>query len=100
MKARLILFSGILKLSPKEVEVLAAFVRAHHRLVDAGVKLNVFTPKVKKIVAKGLDMGNYNSLNGYIKTLKDKGVLKKIEGGYSIHPIALWQDDTITITFR
>ncbi len=102
MKAWLILFSGILKLTAKEIDVLAAFINAKLRLEAAGIKMNVFTPEVKKIVAKQLSMNNFNSLNVYIKSLKDKGVIYKGKesGLYLIHPVALWQEDKITIVFR
>jgi hypothetical protein len=98
-KSRLRCLSGILDITKKELEILAAFVDAQAALDDRGIEINAFSPEVKKIVAKGLGVDNYHNLNLYIKHLKDKGILKKVENGYVINSLVASRDDELTIKF-
>ena len=98
--SRLKCLSGILDITKKESEVLAAFVDAQAALDDRDIKINAFAPEVKKLVARNLNVANYHNLNLYIKNLKDKGLLTKVTDGYTIHPLAASRDDELTIKFQ
>ncbi len=65
-------------LTSKEIEVLEIFVSLQMKL---GQDRYVFTKKMKDQVATRLGIVN---LNGYIKKLKDKGILDKNKNGYYI----------------
>ena len=82
------LVSGVVRLTGEtltdmEIEVLSAFidVQLENKMLYAGF---AFSPQMKKEVAKRLNRKNFNTLNNYLKSLCDKKVLKRIEGGYEI----------------
>lgn len=83
------LFNGLFELTTKEMEVLAAFVTLHLHLKKVGVMANVFSSDMKKKVAEQLGFDNWNHLNVYIKQLRDKKAIRKIPGGYDIHPFLI-----------
>lgn len=70
-------FNGILELTDKELEVLSTFI-------DNSTTINLCSPENKKIVAKKLNVDNPNTLNIYVKRLKDKGAILKTKDGYSV----------------
>lgn len=61
-------FNGILELTQKELVVLAEFI-------DIGDPSNICTVETKQIVASNLGFTDFNTLNNYIKRLKDKKAL-------------------------
>lgn len=65
----LTLLNGILKLTPVELDVLAAFLE-YDAIVCA-------SKRARKVVAEKLGMKNVAVLNNYVKALKDKGVIYK-----------------------
>lgn len=65
----LTLLNGILKLTPVELDVLAAFVE-YDPFVCA-------SKAARKVVAEKLGMKNVAVLNNYVKALKDKGIIRK-----------------------
>ena len=67
------LLNGILKLTPVELDVLAAFLE-----VDPFVAA---TKTSRKLVADRLGMKNVAVLNNYVKALKDKGIIYKDQFG-------------------
>tara|TARA_R100001224_G_scaffold81644_2_gene51407 strand:+ start:1010 stop:1330 length:321 start_codon:yes stop_codon:yes gene_type:complete len=69
-------FNGILELTDKELLILS-------KLVDIGDK-NLCSPKSKKSVAEDLGIKDPNTLNNYVKRLKDKGAIVKIKSGYKL----------------
>ena len=73
-------FNGILELTDKELLVLSKFI-------DLSDTVNLCSPENKREVAKALDIKDYNTLNNYVKKLKDKGAIKKTKNGYTISPI-------------
>jgi predicted transcriptional regulator len=73
-------FNGILELTDKELLVLSKFI-------DLSDTVNLCSPENKREVAKVLDIKDYNTLNNYVKKLKDKGAIKKTKNGYTISPI-------------
>jgi hypothetical protein len=72
-------FNGILELTQKELEVLAA-------LIDTGELNDLCDIDTKKIVAKKLNLQDFNTLNNYIKRLKDKNALIKKGSKYILAP--------------
>lgn len=73
-------FNGILELTDKELLVLSKFI-------DLSDTVNLCSPENKREVAKALNIKDYNTLNNYVKKLKDKGAIKKTKNGYTISPI-------------
>jgi len=79
------IFNGVLKLTPKELEVLAVFLRLHIHLKEKGMpSVSPFTTAMKKVVAKRLGWSDFNALNVYIKRLHDKGAIKANDDDYDI----------------
>ena len=95
------LFNGIFNLTDSEIRILTEFLRVHLSLKNANRDENAFCTKMKKRVAKELDRDNFNSLNTYIKRLKDKGAIKPTNEGYEIHRILVpTNDNKIQITLK
>ena len=67
-------FNGILELTDKEMTVLSKFV-------DLGTTVNLCSAENKKLVAADMDIVDPNTLNIYVKRLKDKGAIKKTKNG-------------------
>lgn len=65
----LTLLNGILKLTPVELDVLAAFLEYD--------PIVCVSKRARKVVAEKLGMKNVAVLNNYVKALKDKGVIRK-----------------------
>ena len=65
----LTLLNGILKLTPVELDVLAAFVD-YDPFICA-------SKAARKVVVEKLGMKNVAVLNNYVKALKDKGIIYK-----------------------
>ena len=70
-------FNGILELTDKELEVLSNFI-------DLSTTINLCSAENKKLVASKLNIENPNTLNIYVKRLKDKGAITKTKDGYSL----------------
>ena len=70
-------FNGILELTDKEMTVLSKFV-------DLGTTVNLCSAENKKLVAADMDIVDPNTLNIYVKRLKDKGAIIKIKSGYKL----------------
>lgn len=78
-------FNGILELTDKELLVLSRFI-------DLSDTVNLCSTENKKVVADDLGIKDYNTLNNYVKKLKDKGAIKKTKDGYKLSPILKPQD--------
>lgn len=85
-------FNGILELTDKEMTVLSLFL-------DLGVTVNLCSAENKKLVADSMKIADSNTLNIYVKRLKDKGAIKKTKNGYQLAPI-LKRDDAVIIEIR
>ena len=70
-------FNGILELTDKELEVLSNFI-------DLSTTVNLCSSENKKLVANKLNIENPNTLNIYVKRLKDKGAIQKTKNGYTL----------------
>jgi len=77
-------FNGILELTDKELLVLSKFI-------DLSETINLCATENKKVVAESLGIKDPNTLNNYVKKLKDKGAIKKTKDGYKLSPILLPQ---------
>jgi len=89
--------NGILKLTDREVEVVAAFIRYDQE--------NAATPSARKYVAEELEMKSVAVLNNFVKALKDKGVIVAVpneRNRYTYHPIIknIHKDVSIQIQFE
>lgn len=82
----LTILNGIYNLTQAEVAVLAEFIKIHLTLKAADIQVNAFSIDMKKRAARRLGKPNFNTLNTYIKALADKGAIRKISGGYEVHP--------------
>jgi len=67
------LFTSFYNLSEKEIDVLATFLEVNDELVNQKIDINVFSAIGKKEVASRLKIKDFNTLNNYIKRLKDIG---------------------------
>ena len=70
-------FNGILELTDKELRILSEFV-------DLGTTVNLCSAENKKLVSKKLNIKDPNTLNNYVKRLKDKGAITKTKNGYAL----------------
>lgn len=70
-------FNGILELTDKEMQVLSNFI-------DLGDTVNLCSSENKKKVATELGIKDPNTLNNYVKRLKDKGAITKTKDGYRL----------------
>lgn len=95
IKQYLKLFNGIFELTDAELDVLTEFVRAEIKISNSeDLNINAFSTDVKKSVADRLGKDNFNTLNTYIKRLKDKNAIQPTQQGYDIHPILVPNGDT------
>jgi len=69
-------FNGILELTDKELLILSKFI-------DLGDD-NLCSVDSKKSVATELGIKDPNTLNNYVKRLKDKGAIQKSKSGYKL----------------
>jgi hypothetical protein len=74
-------------LTDKELEILAKFIDKEAILKPVGV--SAFSSEVKKQVANELGIDHANTLNVYIKRLKDKKALLVKDGKYVVNPVAV-----------
>ena len=90
------LFNGLVRepLTDMEIRVLAAFVDLKVELDKSKVPVNPFSPEMKKRVADNLGRDDFNTLNNYIKKLKDKGAIAPTDDGYNIHPVFFPKGET------
>lgn len=70
-------FNGILELTDKEMVVLSNFV-------DLSKSINICSADTKRKVADAMNIEDPNTLNNYVKRLKDKGAIVKTQDGYKL----------------
>jgi len=85
-------FNGILELTDKELEILSRFI-------DMSETINLCSPENKKKVADSLNVKDPNTLNNYVKRLKDKGAITKTKNGYKLSGL-LNSTEGVTITIK
>lgn len=102
----IILMTGVLQLTGNtltdtEIDVLSCFVNIKKEIDKNGMSINPFSTEMKKEAAKRLGRDDFNTLNNYIKSFHDKGVIKKTDGGYEIIPLLVpGSEDGILIKFK
>jgi DNA-binding Lrp family transcriptional regulator len=69
-------FNGILELTDKELLILSKFVD--------NTKSGFCSAEAKRIVAKDIGILDPNTLNNYVKRLKDKGAIVKVGNQYKL----------------
>lgn len=74
-------------LTEKEMIILAKFIDMHKDLRQK--KIDVFSAEIKKRIAEELEIEDFNTLNIYIKRLKDKNAIRSHKGSYQISPILI-----------
>lgn len=84
------ILNGMFKLTDKEILVLAAFIDKQKELESTG--LNVFSTEVKKKIAEELGMDDFNTMNVYVKRLKDKKAVIYKNSTYKVNPILIKRD--------
>ena len=81
-------FNGILELTYRELQVLS-------KLIDLGQTRDLCSVTNKKLVADDMGIKDYNTLNNYVKRLKDKGAIKKTVDGYELNPLLAKQNRVV-----
>ncbi len=51
-------------------------------------------------MAKALDIKDPNTLNNYVKRLKDKGAIVKTKEGYKLSKLLMLTEDVVTISIQ
>jgi F0F1-type ATP synthase epsilon subunit len=74
------IFNGILELTDTELKVLAEFI-------DSSETVNLCSPANKKKISEKLGIKDHNTLNNYVKRLKDKGAITQTKNGYELAAI-------------
>ena len=73
-------FNGILELTDTELKVLAEFI-------DSSETVNLCSPINKKKISENLGIKDHNTLNNYVKRLKDKKAIVQTKNGYELSPL-------------
>lgn len=81
------IFNGLFSLTEKEMVILSRFIDMHNELKKN--KIDVFSAEIKKRIAEDLQIEDFNTLNIYIKRLKDKKAIRYHENAYQINPLLL-----------
>jgi len=82
-------FNGILELTYKELLILSKFI-------DLSETNNICSADSKKKVAEDMGVDDPNTLNNYVKRLKEKGAIVKSKNGYIVSQL-LKMDKTVVI---
>jgi len=91
------IFNGMFNLTDKEILILSKFIDMHNELKK--INIDVFSAEIKKKIADDLEIEDFNTLNIYIKRLKDKHAIRKKEGSYQINPLLLKNDNEQGVEF-
>lgn len=83
-------FNGLFKLTDNELKVLTA-------LVDNQDSDNLCSAANKKKIAEVLEIKDHNTLNNYVKRLKDKKAIVKDKSNYKLNPMLIKQNRVIAI---
>lgn len=82
-------FNGILELTQREMLVLSKFI-------DLSDSDNICSQATKQKVAEDMGIKDPNTLNNYVKRLKDKGAITKKKNGYIVSKL-LQKSDVVVI---
>ncbi len=84
-------FNGLFKLTENELKVLAALVD------NQDTDNNLCSASNKKKIAEILEIKDHNTLNNYVKRLKDKKAIIKDKANYKLNPMLIKQNRVIAI---
>ena len=87
------LWNGIFNLTDKELEILASFIDTQ----EITEEVNLCSVNNKKQVARMVGIKDYNTLNNYIKKVKDKGVMLKSMNNYKLNSVFNTDTESIEI---
>ena len=87
---RISVWNGIFDLTKKELLVLAA-------LIDSTIDSNIVSAATKKDAANIIGITDFNTLNNYVKRLKEKKALLYNDKKYSLHPLLLENNNNVQI---
>ena len=74
-------WNGVFNLTTTEVRVLATLVDSANILEDP----SICSAKVKRAAAKTLGLADFNTLNNYVKKMKDKRAIRKEGKNYILN---------------
>jgi len=84
-------FNGLFKLTENELKVLTALVD------NQDTDNNLCSASNKKKIAEILEIKDHNTLNNYVKRLKDKKAIIKDKANYKLNPMLIKQNRIIAI---
>jgi len=87
------LWNGIFKLTDKELTILSSFIDVNKSTKD----VNLCSVENKKKVSSMVGIKDYNTLNNYVKSFKDKGVMLKKDNTYKLNPFLHPTTDVVEI---
>ena len=90
------LWNGIFNLTEKELNILASFIDVNNITEE----INLCSVRNKKEVARMVGIKDYNTLNNYVKSFKDKGVMLKRNNIYKLNPFLHPNTDIVEITIN
>jgi hypothetical protein len=88
------IWNGIFDLTNKELQIISAFIDIQAIRDD----VNFCSVGNKKDVAAVVGLKDYNTLNNYVKRLKDKGVILKRNNYYILNPFLDPETDYVEVT--
>lgn len=83
-------WNSIFNLTTKEISVLLDFISISNTH-------GLCTLESKKAVAAQRNIKDYNTLNNYVKKLKDKNAIELTNDGYKLHRL-LRNEENVTVT--
>lgn len=90
-------FNGMFSLTDKEMIILSKFIDKYNELKSN--KIDPFSAEVKKRIAEDLNIEDFNTLNVYVKKLKDKNAIRVKGDSYQIHPLLLKKEKEKGVEF-
>ena len=90
------LWNGIFHLTNKELIILSSFIDVNNITEE----INLCSVSNKKAVSRMVGIKDYNTLNNYVKSFKDKGVILKDENIYKLNPFLHPDTDLVEININ
>ena len=88
------LWNGIFRLTDKELTILSSFIDVNNITEE----VNICSVKNKKEVSRMVGIKDYNTLNNYVKSFKDKGAMLKNNNTYKLNPFLYPNGDVVEVT--
>ena len=90
------LWNGIFKLTDKELTILSSFIDVNNITEE----VNICSVRNKKEVARMVGIKDYNTLNNYVKSFKDKGAMLKKDNIYKLNPFLYPDGDVVEVSIN